>query len=264
MSEIMTIEQQGGAPVPIRDGGMMAMIERVACDPNVDVAKLERIVDIQMRIYDKQREERERERNEAARVAYCAAFADMQGELVCVAKNRENTHTKSKYANLDSIIEAVRPTLQAHGFFLTYRPAQSDPAYVTVKTILTHRLGHSESVDVTLPLDGTGAEGKRNKTEVQATGSTITYASRYGTCRILGISVGEDNDGQKAAVPVGLSEPQKEILKQLVIKASEEQREKLRVKYGTFDNVPLTSFDLVCAQLKKSASKDEGANNANV
>ena len=53
------------------------MFERLACDPNVDVAKLEKLIEMQERIMRHQ-----------AKAAFDAAFAEMQGEIPIITERR--------------------------------------------------------------------------------------------------------------------------------------------------------------------------------
>jgi hypothetical protein len=156
---------------------IMGVIERIALSPDADMAKLEKMLDMQERVM-----------NRNARQAFTADLANMQCELPIVAKNGEG-HNKAKYAKLEDINETIRPALQKFGFAVTFRVKQAEKS-VTITAILSHKLGHSEETDLTLPLDVTG-----NKNAVQAVGSTVSYAKRYAIAALLNISTGDDTDG---------------------------------------------------------------------
>jgi len=154
----------------------LSMIERVAMSPDVTMEKLEQLMQMQERI---------EERN--ARKAYDSAIADMQAELPRVAENGKSHN--NKYALLEDINDAVRPTLQRHGFAIKFDLEQPE-GVVIVRATLSHREGHREDACVTLPLDTSGS-----KSAVQSVGSTISYGKRYTICALLNISTGDDIDG---------------------------------------------------------------------
>lgn len=171
---------------------IMQMIERVVLNPDADMDKLDKMLDMQERIL-----------NRNAKQSYTADLAAMQAELPLVGKLGEG-HNKAKYARLEDINEAIRPTLQKYGFAVTFRTKQAEKT-LTVTAILSHRMGHSEETDLILPLDTSG-----NKNAVQAVGSTISYGKRYALCLLLNISTGDDTDGNlPAASPEVKTEIQK-------------------------------------------------------
>lgn len=162
---------------------VLSMIERVVLSPDADMDKLEKMMDMQERIL-----------NRNAKQAFTADLAAMQAELPLVVKAGEG-HNKAKYAKLEDINEAIRPTLQKYGFAVTFRTRQTDKT-LTVIAILSHKLGHSEDTDLILPLDTSGS-----KNAVQAVGSTISYGKRYALCALLNISTGDDTDGNLPPPP---------------------------------------------------------------
>ena len=160
---------------------MMKVIERVAMSPDVDIAKLEKMLDMQERILDRN-----------AKQAFTADLAEMQIQLPRVVEYGEG-HNKAKFAKLEDINDSIRPTLHKYGFAITFR-VKHEGAMILITTVLSHRQGHSEETTMQLPADTSGA-----KNAVQAVGSTISYGKRYGICALLNISTGDDNDGGKPA-----------------------------------------------------------------
>lgn len=173
--------------VASESASLMEVINRAATDPNVDVDKMERLLGMYERIS---------ERN--ARVAFHSALAEMQPKLPVITERGEIRHDKkliSKYALWEDINEAIRPTLQAHGFALSFRVGRNDQNGVTITAILSHREGHSEETTLTLETDKSGS-----KNAVQAVGSSIHYGQRYAAIALLNITTcGMDDDGEKAS-----------------------------------------------------------------
>ena len=171
MSEIVKKDQSSDSTA------LMSMIERVCLSPDADIAKLEKMLDMQERVLDRN-----------ARQAFTADLASMQIELPRIAENGKG-HNSAKYALLEDINDAVRPVLNKLGFAVTFSIDQTD-RNVTVVARLSHKMGFSEETRLSLPLDTSG-----NKNPVQAAGSTISYGKRYAICALLNISTGEDCDG---------------------------------------------------------------------
>lgn len=160
-------------------GALMSVIERVASSPEADITKLEKMLDMQERVLD---------RNAAQ--SFAADMAMMQGEMPRVFKLANGHNTT--YARLEDINDAVRPVLQRFGFAVTFNIEQPDVKCVKVTAILSHREGHTQSSSLLLPCDTSG-----NKNAVQSVGSTVSYGKRYTMCALLNISTGDDTNGFK-------------------------------------------------------------------
>lgn len=117
--------------------------------------------------------------------AMAAAFA----EIEAATKGTNNPHFKTKYADLTSVIEAIKPALVAHNLFFTQHPRPNDKG-VEVETILHHANGETFSLgSLFVPADRNNAQGF---------GSALTYARRYALVTAFGVPV-EDDDGNAAS-----------------------------------------------------------------
>jgi hypothetical protein len=163
------------------------IIERAAANPEVDVNKLEKLLDMQERVLRR-----------GAEIAFNVAFAEMQSQLPVIQQNGAivvNGQVRSKYALFEDINEAVKPILKKHGFALTFK-TETTKGEAKVTGILMHNEGHREETDITLDADTSGS-----KNGVQSIGSSISYGKRYCLCALLNItSRGEDDDGLAAGV----------------------------------------------------------------
>ena len=122
-----------------------------------------------------------------------AALAAAQAEFRPVVKNCVNPAFGSKYADLQSILDATRPVLNRHGLFL-YQRATSSKDGVSVETCVSHASGETLSSGVLfLPVISP-------KNPAQGFGSAETYARRYSLSAFLGVSADEDDDGNGAKV----------------------------------------------------------------
>lgn len=178
------LKQVEAAPIEASEASaIFQVIERAAMNPQVDIDKMERLIQMQERIM---------ERN--ARAAYAAALADMQPNLPVIAerggiKNGQGK-VQSTYALWEDINDAIKPVLATHGFALSFRTGQEE-GKIIVTGILSHREGHSEETTMHLPVDTSGS-----KNAVQAVGSSTSYGKRYTAQALLNLtSRGEDDDG---------------------------------------------------------------------
>lgn len=105
-----------------------------------------------------------------------------------VLKNAANPHLKSKYANLNSVIDAVDKPLADNGLIVVQASTSTD-SVVEVETILFH----AESGEFI----GCNVKLSPAKNDPQGVGSAITYARRYGMLSLLNLAA-EDDDGHAA------------------------------------------------------------------
>ncbi len=244
--EPTAVEPMNQAMVPIDP--MVSMIERVVLDPNVSIEKLERMLAMKERLEDRALEERKREQQ----LAYHTAFAECQKELKVVIKNKKNDLTKSQYADLAALSEAVDPVIHKHGFSLSFQPAgTSAQGEQMIKWRIAHSAGHVESDTASLPADKAGAKGVVNKTDLHAFGSTATYGRRYLKLMLFDIAT-RDDDGNKAGQQETISADQAAELDKLAdeVGANKEAFFKY-AKIEAFEDILVKHFDRAKADLEK-------------
>ena len=172
---------------------LMVMIERIASNPDADVAKLEKMLDMQERVLTRN-----------AMVSFNAAMAKMQADIPAISKDgviSVNGTERSRYAKFEDIMAVVRPILNAHGFAISFRTDSSE-SQMRVTGILMHRDGHREETTLALPFDSSGS-----KNSVQSIGSSTSYGKRYVLCALLNIATGgEDDDGKAATIGAELAQ----------------------------------------------------------
>lgn len=106
-----------------------------------------------------------------------------------VKKDSTNPHFRSKFASLESVLEATNEALAAEGLAVVQFPS-SKKGFPTLRTILVHTSG--ESLEDEMLLNAV-------KNDPQGQGSAITYARRYALMSVLGLAA-EDDDGNTASV----------------------------------------------------------------
>lgn len=180
---------------PSQGDTLVLMIERIACNPDIPIERLEKVLDLQERYM--------RQRNQEA---FDAAFAQMQPELPVVERKgkisgeskRTGEILSQKYGRWEDISPAIMPVLAKHGFGIRFKQEPvtdiTGAAKTRITCILSHARGHREEAFFDLPLDTTGS-----KNNVQAYGSTASYGRRYSAMLALNIvTKGEDDDGNTA------------------------------------------------------------------
>lgn len=225
---------------------MTTVIERMATNPDVDVHKLEKMLEMQERIMDREAEQ-----------AFNIAMANLRKELPAVLKNKKNTQTNSKYADLDNIKKAVDPLLAQHGFYDRYEDDYPEAGMVGTTCEIVHEQGHSKKNRVQFVLDDKGIKGTTNKTTVHASASSMTYGQRLALCRALGIRISEDDDGNGAGEKI--TDDQAAEIKQILKDTGSDTKKFLQwAGEKDVDSIPAVKYSRVMARL--SEKKKEAKN----
>lgn len=164
--------------------GYLRLIDKASSNPDIDVTKLEKLLEMQERILAR-----------GAETSFNASFSELQSSLPVITEKGEikvNGQVRSKYALFEDINDQIKPILKEHGFAIMFKTS-SQKNEITVTGILTHRDGHRESTDLTLEADTSGS-----KNSVQSIGSSVKYAKRYVLCALLNITTRDDKDDDGA------------------------------------------------------------------
>jgi len=122
---------------------------------------------------------------------FAPAFLKAQMEMDNASKNANNPAFRTKYANLEGVIDAVKPALNANGIAILQSGSPSQSGQLTMTTRLLHTSG--QWIEDT-------AECQLSKNDPQGFGSAMTYLRRYNAAAICGITQ-EDDDGNAASQP---------------------------------------------------------------
>lgn len=191
-------------PVINQAAAIISVIERAATNPDVDIDKMERLLEMQERIMARD-----------AKASYASALAAMAPELPVICERGgikdRNGNVQSTYALWEDVNDAIKPVLAAHGFALSFRTGRED-GQITVTGVLSHRDGHSEETTITLPHDSSGS-----KNAVQAVGSSTSYGKRYTAGLLLNLtSRGEDDDGVTGGSGATVTDTQADEIRALI------------------------------------------------
>ena len=177
----------------------------------------------------------------------CKAQAEMGGAV----KDSKNPFFKSDYADLTSVIKAIKEPFANHGLSYTQFPT-NDEGRIGVVTLLMHESGEYLEHSYTLPT---------TKADPQSAGSAITYARRYALQSIAGIPTADDdaesamirNNQNKTAV---LSEDQAAEIKGLLAEHSVDVKVFLQhFKTNSVDEMLAVHYSKAVSALKAKANK---------
>ena len=118
-----------------------------------------------------------------------AALVRAQAEIGAAVKDSTNPHFRSRYADLASVVAAIKPAAAKYGLGYIQRFSEAAGG-VVIETIIVHESGQQLSCG---PLFVPAT-----KLDAQGYGSAITYARRYSLQTAWGVPA-DDDDGNAAA-----------------------------------------------------------------
>ena len=167
----------------------------LAIDKDIDIDRLSKLMDLSERW----------EKNEAKK-AFVKAMTEFKKNPPKIYKDMlvefQTSKGKTSYthASLGNAVASLTERLAEFGISSRWSPEIRDNK-LFVTNILTHELGHSESVTLSGPPDNSGT-----KNPIQAMGSTQTYLERYTFLANVGLATNEYEDdgrqGQRIPIPV--------------------------------------------------------------
>lgn len=118
------------------------------------------------------------------------ALVSAQSQIKFAVKDSTNPHFKSKYANINSVIDAVKKPLNDNGIAILQSLSPSDDGKLHLTTRLIHSSGEWIEDTAVCPIQ---------KQDPQGLGSAISYIRRYSLSALCAVYA-DDDDGQSAAL----------------------------------------------------------------
>lgn len=118
------------------------------------------------------------------------ALLKAQKSIKFAVKDAKNPHFKSSYADLGSVIDAIKAPLNDNGILFMQTPSPSAPGTLSLTTRLVHESGEWIEDTATMPLP---------KADPQGFGSAMTYCRRYALAAVVGVYQ-DDDDGNHASL----------------------------------------------------------------
>ena len=117
------------------------------------------------------------------------ALLAVHEEVGSIGTDADNPFFKSRYATLQAVVRHCQPILHAHGIVALQMPDADEQGVPMLTTRLLHTSG--EWIEASAPLQSA-------KADPQAQGSAVTYARRYDLASAAGLTIDDDDDGEKA------------------------------------------------------------------
>lgn len=122
------------------------------------------------------------------------ALLSAQKAITFAARDATNPAFRSKYADLPSVVSAVKTALNEAGIVFMQAPTDNTPGTLSLTTRLIHESGEWIEDTATTPFV---------KQDPQGYGSAITYLRRYALAAMTGVyQDDDDDDGNQASKPV--------------------------------------------------------------
>ena len=118
--------------------------------------------------------------------AIAPALLEAQEQMKFAIKDSTNPHFKSRYADLGSVIDAIKKSLNESGIAFIQTPTESAVGTLALSTRLIHSSGEWIEDTAICPLQ---------KNDPQGYGSALTYMRRYCLASITGLYQ-DDDDGE--------------------------------------------------------------------
>lgn len=119
------------------------------------------------------------------------AIASVASQGITCIKNADNPYFNSKYADLKTVVEALKEPLEVVGLKYYFAPIEHSnedgSKYMTCDLIV---LNDKESTSFSFPF---------SQSEPQKIGSALTYAKRYLLTTVFNVIAEEDDDGNAAS-----------------------------------------------------------------
>ena len=242
---ISNIPPTNSSSVAVMDP-LLAMIERAARDPSIDMDRLERLLEM-----------KERAELRQASADFNEGMAKVQGEIGPIARDSFNPQTRSKYASYFAVDKAIRPIYVKHGFRVSFNEEQQDGNdIIRVIAIVTKGM-HKELYHYDSPIVTKGLKGNDMMTITHGKAAAVTYAKRYLMGMIWNLSTGEDADGNIDPSPLVTEDQITEISKLL---GNDKARIDALCKYfkiGALNHMTQETYERAKSAIEKKA-KAEG------
>ena len=223
-----------------------------AIDKGIDISAMQQLFDMQ-RQFEADKAKRE----------YAEAMRGLQGKLTTVIAKESNEQTRSRYANLAGVEALLRPLKHEFGFSSVFNTREDAPDGWVIGVCDVHHIGgHSTQHTLKLPLDDSGIKDNKNKTQVHAIGSSVSYIRRYLEMMIYNVVVSdEDDDGQAAGKNeiASMAEHIQRLLNQMdVLRDSDNLRALADIKDGLHSSALMDDAETTVEDAARAAARFSG------
>jgi ERF superfamily len=193
------------APIAVTQADpLLIMIERALCNPDIQVDKLNALLDMRIKWDAEQERKAKEEEAKQAEREFVAAMVEFKKLVPKILKDKHVEFNTSKgitsydHATIGAVCDAIIPALASAGLTHSWDPKQENKL-IRVTCTLAHPRGHKKSVSMESYPDDSGT-----KNALQAIRSAQTYMERYTLLDVCGIATGgmPDDDGRASGLPL--------------------------------------------------------------
>lgn len=233
-----------------------ALLSAIHRNPNMNVALLEKLMDLA----ERWRLAQAAERAAQAEREYVTAFAQFKQNMPDVVKDMLNKQYGSDYSSLANLVNKTNQHLGAYGLNARWDIEQEEG--MAIICILTHVGGHKERVRIRGPIDTSGT-----KNALQGIKSTLTYLEGATFQAITGVvarSACADDDANgtgnepEATAPAGYDKWRADM-KALADEGTERLQEVWKESNGDFRRYAVDHDELWWGETKRKAAKAKQA-----
>lgn len=116
----------------------------------------------------------------------------VQKKIGAVTKSSTNPHFRSKYADLNEVLDVAKEALNSEGIFVVQGTNFDNSGAATVRYVETSLIDADSGQSISGRVAFSGSEDN-----MQKIGAAITYARRFGLVSLLSLE-SEDDDGESA------------------------------------------------------------------
>jgi hypothetical protein len=161
---------------------------RIAIERNVEVDKLEKLLDMQFR-FEAQQAKRQ---YDLAKVGFKKEPSLRIIKSETVSYKTATGTTEYRFPPLDRCCEVIIPLLAGHLISHNWEIGQHENL-ISVTCVLTHVAGHAEEVTIMGPPDSSGG-----KNAIQSICSTVSYLERYTLLAVCGVAASDMPQGERS------------------------------------------------------------------
>jgi hypothetical protein len=203
----MTITNAGPVGIAPRNESeaILALFDRALASDGGSVDGLTKLVDL----YDRMQRRK-------AELAFSLAFAEFQSSCPSVERTseakiakRDGTEFRYTYADLEEIVDTVKPHLARHGFSFSF-DSSTEKETLTCYCTLRHAEGHNVRAQFTLP-----TASPAGMSDQQKVAAAMTFAKRQVLISVLGLSLTEP-DPDRVVDPTPVSDEQLATIEALI------------------------------------------------
>lgn len=183
MNDIVKKDDRQVAVSQPESTSILQIIERAALNPEVDMDKMERLLEMKERLDAKQ-----------AETDFNLAMNHAQSQTTRISADSNNPQTRSRYASYAALDRVLRPIYTENGFSLSFDTGKSTSEnQILIMCYVSHKNGHTRTYSVPMDASGKGAKGGDVMTKTHAAGSAMSYGMRYLLKLIFNVAIGEDD-----------------------------------------------------------------------